>query len=98
MIHLHFKFKLISFPLHVMEAYDANGMIEFNEPVPFRLTRNMQTFFSQFGVEGLIVSAICAAAQSIISPKVALVSSSQCFEYLYCGKYVMEFAYFTSTL
>ncbi|XP_042425801.1 transformation/transcription domain-associated protein-like [Zingiber officinale] len=50
-------------------AYDANGMIEFNEPVPFRLTRNMQTFFSQFGVEGLIVSAICAAAQSIISPK-----------------------------
>ncbi|KAG1327763.1 Phosphatidylinositol 3-and 4-kinase family protein with FAT domain [Cocos nucifera] len=50
-------------------AYDANGMIEFNEPVPFRLTRNMQAFFSHFGVEGLIVSAMCAAAQSIISPK-----------------------------
>ncbi|CAL9045632.1 unnamed protein product [Musa banksii] len=50
-------------------AYDGNGMIEFNEPVPFRLTRNMQSFFSQFGVEGLVVSAICAAAQSVISPK-----------------------------
>ncbi|XP_074572437.1 uncharacterized protein LOC141828947 isoform X1 [Curcuma longa] len=50
-------------------AYDVNGMIEFNEPVPFRLTRNMQAFFSQFGVEGLIVSAICAAAQSVISSK-----------------------------
>ncbi|KAJ6743967.1 ATAXIA TELANGIECTASIA MUTATED ATM -RELATED [Salix purpurea] len=50
-------------------AYDANGMIEFNEPVPFRLTRNMQAFFSHFGVEGLIVSAMCAAAQAVVSPK-----------------------------
>lgn len=50
-------------------AYDANGMIEFNEPVPFRLTRNMQSFFSHFGVEGLIVSAMCAAAQAVVAPK-----------------------------
>ncbi|KAK4773935.1 hypothetical protein SAY87_028954 [Trapa incisa] len=50
-------------------AYDANGMIEFTEPVPFRLTRNMQAFFSHFGVEGLIVSAMCAAAQAVTSPK-----------------------------
>ncbi|KAM6591803.1 hypothetical protein CsatA_014408 [Cannabis sativa] len=50
-------------------AYDANGMIEFNEPVPFRLTRNLQHFFSHFGVEGLIVSAMCAASQAVVSPK-----------------------------
>ncbi|XP_042493905.1 transformation/transcription domain-associated protein-like isoform X1 [Macadamia integrifolia] len=50
-------------------AYDANGMIEFNEAVPFRLTRNMQAFFSHFGVEGLVVSAMCAAAQAVVSPK-----------------------------
>lgn len=50
-------------------AYDANGMVEFNEPVPFRLTRNMQAFFSHFGVEGLIVSAMCSAAQAVVSPK-----------------------------
>ncbi|XP_075498359.1 LOW QUALITY PROTEIN: SAGA complex/NuA4 acetyltransferase complex subunit TRA1-like [Primulina tabacum] len=50
-------------------AYDANGMIEFNEHVPFRLTRNLQAFFSHFGVEGLIVSAMCAAAQAVVSPK-----------------------------
>ncbi|PKA60897.1 Serine/threonine-protein kinase ATR [Apostasia shenzhenica] len=50
-------------------AYDSSGMIEFNEPVPFRLTRNMQSFFSNFGVEGLIVSAMCSAAQSVSSPK-----------------------------
>ncbi|XP_061345669.1 uncharacterized protein LOC133291419 isoform X4 [Gastrolobium bilobum] len=49
-------------------AYDANGLIEFNEPVPFRLTRNMQAFFSH-GVEGLIVSSMCAAAQAVASPK-----------------------------
>ncbi|XP_068646622.1 uncharacterized protein [Aristolochia californica] len=57
------------FQLDFHPAYDANGMIEFNEPVPFRLTRNMQGFFSHFGVEGLIVSAMCAAAQSVVSPK-----------------------------
>ncbi|XP_047310383.1 transformation/transcription domain-associated protein-like [Impatiens glandulifera] len=50
-------------------AYDGNGMIEFNEPVPFRLTRNFQAFFSQIGVEGLIVSAMSAASQAVISPK-----------------------------
>ncbi|EPS72877.1 hypothetical protein M569_01879, partial [Genlisea aurea] len=50
-------------------AYDANGMIEFSEPVPFRLTRNLQNFFAHFGVEGLIVSPMCAAAQAVASPK-----------------------------
>lgn len=52
-------------------VYDAYGMIESNEPVPFRLTRNMRGLFSQFGVEGLIVSAICAASQAVVSPKVS---------------------------
>jgi transformation/transcription domain-associated protein len=47
-------------------------MIEFNELVPFRLTRNLQAFFSNFGVEGLIVSAMCSAAQSVVSPKVSI--------------------------
>ncbi|KAM7251269.1 hypothetical protein ACFE04_023152 [Oxalis oulophora] len=50
-------------------SYDVNGMVESNEPVPFRLTRNMQGFFSHFGVEGLIVSAMCASAQAVVSSK-----------------------------
>ncbi|CAN1122507.1 Transformation/transcription domain-associated protein [Linum perenne] len=50
-------------------TYDANGLVEFTEPVPFRLTRNMQAFFSNFGVEGLIVSSMCAASQALVSPK-----------------------------
>ncbi|GAB2282828.1 hypothetical protein Dimus_017364 [Dionaea muscipula] len=57
------------FQLDFHPAYDANGMIEFNESVPFRLTRNIQNFFSHFGVEGLIVSAMCSAAQAVVSPK-----------------------------
>ncbi|KAF9625147.1 hypothetical protein IFM89_019361 [Coptis chinensis] len=50
-------------------AFDANGMVESSEPVPFRLTRNMQTFFSHFRVEGLIVSAMCAAGQALVPTK-----------------------------
>ncbi|KAG6555625.1 hypothetical protein Mapa_002860 [Marchantia paleacea] len=50
-------------------AYDANGVVEFSEPVPFRLTRNLQTFFTPFGVEGFFVSSMCAAAQAVVSSK-----------------------------
>ncbi|CAN8229179.1 unnamed protein product [Cochlearia groenlandica] len=50
-------------------AYDSNGMIELNEPVPFRLTRNMQAFFSHFGVEGPLVSNMCSASQAVFSSK-----------------------------
>eukprot|EP00253_Pinus_taeda_P027347 PITA_27347 len=50
-------------------AYDANGMTELNEPVPFRLTRNLQTLLTPFGVEGIFVSSMCAAAQSFVAQK-----------------------------
>lgn len=50
-------------------GYDGNGVVEFSEPVPFRLTRNLQTFFTPFIVEGLFVSSMCAAAQSVVAPK-----------------------------
>lgn len=55
-------------------GYDGNGVVEFSEPVPFRLTRNLQTFFTPFIVEGLFVSSMCAAAQSIVAPKVTSLS------------------------
>ncbi|KAF2290850.1 hypothetical protein GH714_015810 [Hevea brasiliensis] len=32
-------------------------------------SQNMQAFFSHFGVEGFIVSTMCAAAQAVVSPK-----------------------------
>lgn len=57
-------------------AYDANGIIDFNEPVPFRLTRNLQEFISHFGVEGVLVSSISSAAQAVVSPKVSSINGA----------------------
>ena len=51
-------------------TYDPNGMLELNEPVPFRLTRNIQAFLSHFGVEGPLMSNMCAASQAVFSSKV----------------------------
>ena len=31
--------------------------------VPFRLTRNLQTFFTAFGVEGIFITTLAVAAQ-----------------------------------
>ncbi len=44
-------------------AYDAAGLLERNEPVPFRLTRNLFTFFTPFGVEGVFIPTMTIAAQ-----------------------------------
>jgi transformation/transcription domain-associated protein len=51
-------------------TYNDNGLVECKEPVPFRLTRNLQTFFTSFGVEGLFVASMCAAAQATVAPQV----------------------------
>ncbi|KAK1363493.1 Histone acetyltransferase SAGA, TRRAP/TRA1 component, PI-3 kinase superfamily [Heracleum sosnowskyi] len=50
-------------------VYNDNGIIDFNEPIPFRLTRNFLEFISHFGVEGVLVSSISSAAQAVVSPK-----------------------------
>lgn len=50
-------------------AYDSNGMVELNEPVPFRLTRNIEGLFSHFGVEGPLMSNMCSASQAVFPSK-----------------------------
>eukprot|EP00958_Prasinococcus_capsulatus_P028071 scaffold6247_cov416-Prasinococcus_capsulatus_cf.AAC.17 len=45
--------------------YDG-GKLEAEEPVPFRLTRNLQSFITPFGVEGIFVTSMVAASQ--VSP------------------------------
>ncbi|XRB06256.1 transformation/transcription domain-associated protein [Pycnococcus provasolii] len=45
--------------------YGANGLLENAEAVPFRLTRNLHTFLTPFGVDGGMAVAIGAAAQAI---------------------------------
>ena len=62
-------------------AYNANGEIQCNEAVPFRLTRNLECFLTPFGVDGPFVCAMCAAAQSIVAEKVnvqTIIESKTC--------------------
>ena len=49
-------------------VYDTRGLLECNEPVPFRLTRNLVTFFTPFGVEGVFATSLCCAASASIQP------------------------------
>ncbi len=49
--------------LEFFPSYANNGMLDKAEAVPFRLTRNLATFFSPFGVEGPFLSAMTAASQ-----------------------------------
>ena len=49
-------------------SFDSNGLIEYAEPVPFRLTRNLHAFFTPFGVKGDFVATMAAAAQACTAP------------------------------
>ena len=51
-------------------VYDANGILECQEPVPFRLTRNIHSFFNPLTTFGVFLAAFCATAQAISSPQV----------------------------
>ena len=57
-----------TFQVDFIPSYDQKGILERTEPVPFRLTRNLHTFFTPFGVEGVFVSAMAAAAQVRLQP------------------------------
>lgn len=54
----------------LMPVYNEKGMLERVEAVPFRLTRNMFTFFTAFGVEGVFVAALANAAQALLHKQV----------------------------
>eukprot|EP00963_Diacronema_lutheri_P006687 scaffold587_cov339-Pavlova_lutheri.AAC.11 len=45
-------------------SYDEQGLIPNDESVPFRLTRNLQTFFTPFGVEGTFLASFASAAEA----------------------------------
>jgi len=48
-------------------SYSEQGRLERTEPVPFRLTRNLATFFTPFGVEGVFVGCMAVAAAALSS-------------------------------
>lgn len=50
----------------LISTYDSRFQLERGqETVPFRLTRNMQSFIGPQGMEGMVVCAITAAAQAL---------------------------------
>ncbi|KAL6746236.1 hypothetical protein V8C86DRAFT_2445362, partial [Haematococcus lacustris] len=50
----------------LMPVYNEKGALDRVEHVPFRLTRNMYTFFTTFGVEGVFLTAMINAAQAVL--------------------------------
>jgi transformation/transcription domain-associated protein len=60
------------FMLDFYPSFDSNGIVEYIEPVPFRLTRNLHTFFTPFGVKGDFVASMASAAQACTAPDVDL--------------------------
>lgn len=50
-------------------SYDEQGLIPNDESVPFRLTRNLQTFFTPFGVEGTFIAAFTSTAEACLQAK-----------------------------
>ena len=46
--------------------YNNNGLVELNEPIPFRLTRNLHKLITNFSIEGPFANALTAAAQSLV--------------------------------
>ena len=56
-------------------CHSCRTELERNEPVPFRLTRNLQTFFTPFGVEGVFITGLSVAAMVSCSGSALLCSA-----------------------
>lgn len=54
------------FQLDLLPLYGERGLVERMEVVPLRLTRNLSTFFTAFGVEGVFTTAMAAAAGALL--------------------------------
>lgn len=50
----------------------TNGIFANMDPVPFRLTPNIQNFMTPVGIEGPFVSCLVAAARSLTEPELEL--------------------------
>ena len=52
--------------------YDSDGFLRGSEPIPFRLTRNLQFFLTSVGVEGGFTGTMCAVACALTRERVHL--------------------------
>lgn len=54
------------YQMDFMPLYGERGLLERFESVPFRLTRNLLSFFTAFGVEGLFTVVMSTAAAALL--------------------------------
>ena len=52
--------------------YDVDGILRGAEPIPFRLTRNLQFFLTSVGVEGGFTGTMCAVACALTRERIHL--------------------------
>jgi len=64
--------------LEFYATYNGEGMLERSDPVPFRLTKNLQEFFTHYGVEGWFVSTLAAGADVSPPPPLCSISPRDC--------------------
>ena len=48
-------------------GYSSQGLIERTEAVPFRMTKNLQTFISTFGLQGPFANCVTNIAQALLT-------------------------------
>lgn len=58
--------------VYEISALNPNGQITLMEAVPVRLTPNLQEYFTENGVEGVLVPAVHALAEVLAVPEVTL--------------------------
>lgn len=58
----------------LLPGHGAKPEFSNNEPVPFRLTPNIQTFITPIGIEGVLVSALMSIARCLTESEVGLPS------------------------
>ncbi|PVU85473.1 hypothetical protein BB559_007001 [Furculomyces boomerangus] len=55
--------------LNFLPSYDLNNLIHTNDPVPFRLTPNLQALIGETGLEGILPSTLNKLASELIKPE-----------------------------
>jgi hypothetical protein len=78
------------FQLDLLVLYNEKGMVERFEVVPYRLTRNLATFFTAFGVEVSADNVIIDKPTAAIEILTAAINSIQMLEGQHAEEYSSE--------
>lgn len=74
MLYLHQDSGLVNVAYFKFDVEDANGELDANRPVPFRLTPNIFEFLTVIGVTGPLTACMIAAARCLVQPNIKITS------------------------